>query len=125
MKKINKKILIVEDDADFLALLQERVALEGFSVFIARDGKEGLDVASKERPDLILLDILMPKMDGIEMAKRLKESGINISIIFLTNVGDVDYISKAIEASQSDYIVKSNISIDDIIARVKDKLGVK
>lgn len=124
MEEINKKILIVEDDKEFLWLLKQSFAGAGFKVVTALDGEEGLRVTKEEKPDLIILDILMPKMDGIEMAKKLKGEGDKTQIIFLTNVKDADYISRAIEFDTPDYIVKSDIHIDDIIARVKNRLGI-
>jgi two-component system alkaline phosphatase synthesis response regulator PhoP len=125
MADVNKKILVVEDDKDFLFILQTNFSNEGFSVLAAKDGKEGLDLVGKEKPDLIILDILMPNMDGIEMAKQMKEKGINIPIIFLTNVSDTDRISKAEQIVPSDYIIKSDMSVDKIVAHVKKKLGIE
>lgn len=121
-----KKVLIVEDDKDFLWILRQSFSNQSFSVVYALDGQEGLDMAVKERPDLIIMDIMLPKMDGIQTAKKIKEQGINSQIIFLTNFKDVDHVNSALEAvGQTDYIVKSDMKVDAIIARVKDKLGVK
>lgn len=125
MTKINKKILIAEDDKSLLLALQEKFTNEGFSVVTALDGEEGLMVAEKEKPDLLLLDILMPKIDGITMARKLKETGINAPIIFLTNLDDIKHISEAIEVSKSDYLIKSDWKISDIITKVKEKLDLK
>ncbi|MCX6720515.1 MAG: response regulator [Candidatus Staskawiczbacteria bacterium] len=125
MGKINKKILIVEDDKEFLWILRQRFETEGFSIVFAQDGQEGLDMTIEEKPDLILLDIMMPKMDGIEMARNLKEKGITSQIIFLTNFGDAEHISQAIGvAKETDYIVKSDMHVDQIILRVKERLGI-
>ena len=123
MTKLNKKILIAEDDKSLLAALQEKFTNEGFSVVTALDGEEGIIVAEKEKPDLLLLDIRMPKIDGITMARKLKEAGINVPIIFLTNLDDVKHISEAIEVSKSDYLIKSDWDLDDIVKKVKAKLG--
>ena len=126
MAKINKKILIVEDDMSFLWILRQSFDSEGFSVVFAQDGEEGFNMATEEKPDLILLDILLPKMDGITLAKKLKEKNIETHIIFLTNFKDADHISAAVEvAKDTDYIVKSDMHVDQIVARVKEKLGVK
>jgi len=126
MVKIDKKILIVEDDKSFLWILRQSFEAEGFPVFFAQDGEEGLKMAEEEKPDLILLDILMPKMDGITMAKKLKEKGIKSQIIFLTNLKDVDHISRAVEVSkETDYIIKSDLHVNQIVARVKEKLGAE
>ncbi len=122
----NKKVLIVEDEKEFLWILRQSLAAGDFKVLYAQDGEEGLKIAEAEKPDLILLDILMPKMDGMTMAKKLKEKGIKSQIIFLTNLKDLDHIHQAMELSkETDYIIKSDLHVDQIVARVKEKLGMK
>ncbi|MCX6796800.1 MAG: response regulator [Candidatus Falkowbacteria bacterium] len=123
MAKLNKKILIAEDDKNLLSALQEKFTNEGFSVVSALDGEEGLVVAKKEKPDLFLIDIRMPKIDGITMAQKLKDAGNNAPIIFLTNLDDVKHISDAIAVSKSDYLIKSDWKLEDIVKKVKVKLG--
>ena len=126
MIKINKKILIVEDDKSFLWILRQSFENEGLFVLFAQDGQEGLEMAIKENPDLIILDILMPKMDGITVARKLKEKGTDSYIMFLTNFKDAEHVSQAVEVvGETDYIVKSDLHIDQIIDRVKKRLGVK
>lgn len=122
----NKKILIIEDDKDFLWLLKQGFENQGFLMMYAKDGQEGLDIAQKEKPDLMVVDIDLPKMDGISMAKKIKEHGLNPIVIFLTNLNDAKHVSEAMGlAGQSDYIIKSDMHIEDIVRRVKDKLGLK
>ncbi len=123
MIKANKKILIVEDDEDFLFILQKKFTVEGFSIVIAKDGQEGISVAEKEKPDLIFSDILMPKVDGVTMAKKIREFNADVPIIFLTNTTDVDK-TKTPESDKFEYIIKSNTQIDDIIAKAKATLGL-
>lgn len=124
--KIDKKILLVEDDKNFLWIIREGLSAAGFNIVYAQDGQEGLQKAQEEKPDLILLDIMLPKMDGITVAQNLKEKGITAKIIFLTNLKDVEHISQAMETDKNtDYIIKSDLHLDQIIARVKDKLGIK
>ena len=126
MVKISKKVLIVEDDKDFLWLLRLNFENQNLSVIYALDGEEGLAMAEKENPDLIMIDIILPKMDGITMAKKIKEKGIKSQMIFLTNMNDPKHIEEAIEISgQADYIVKADMHLDAIVKRVKNKLGVK
>jgi len=121
-----KKILIVEDNKDFLWLLRQSFSNQPFSVLYAEDGQEGALLAEKEKPDLILVDILMPKMDGITMVQNLKAQGNTAQVIFLTNMKDLDHISKAMEVTgESDYIVKSDVRLDVIVERVHNKLGIK
>ncbi len=126
MNDTTKKILIVEDDKDFLWFLRQTFESQGLSLVYAEDGENGLEMAQKENPDLILIDILLPKMDGIEMAKKIKEKGLSPKMIFLTNMKDPEHISRALEAAgESDYIVKVDVHIDSVVQRVKDKLGIK
>jgi len=121
-----KKVLIVEDDKDFLWLLRQSFDTKDLSVFYAEDGEGGLEIAKKEKPDLILIDILLPKMSGIEMAKKIKEAGFEPQMIFLTNLKDPQHISEVMNvAIGADYIVKSDMHIDAIVERVKSKLGIK
>lgn len=120
-----KKVLIVEDDKDFLWLLRQSFNIKDIEVFYAIDGEEGLETAKKEKPDLMLIDILLPKMNGIDMAKKIKEVGMVTQMIFLTNLRDPQHISEVMSvAVGADYIVKSDMHIDAIIERVKDKLGI-
>jgi DNA-binding response OmpR family regulator len=124
MTDTNKKILIVEDSKSYLFILTETLRNAGFTVVTAENGEDGLDAIKNENPDLILSDITMPKMDGIAMSKKLKESNIQIPIIFLTNMGDLEHISEGMETA-IDYIVKADTSVDDVVVRVKEKLNLK
>lgn len=124
MDEPNKKILIVEDDKSFLWIVTQSFTGEGFSVVTAENGEEGLKMVEEEKPDLILLDIMMPIMDGVEMAGKMKAKGIKIPVIFLTNMGDIEHMSQAIGTIPSDYIIKSDMPVDKIVAEVKKKLGV-
>jgi two-component system alkaline phosphatase synthesis response regulator PhoP len=126
MEKINKKILIVEDDRSFLWILKQSFESEGFFVLFASDGETGMDLAEKENPDLIIADILMPRIDGITMAKKLKEKGIETPVIFLTNLKDTEHIDEAVElGGGADYIIKSDVHVDQVIAMVKKKLAIE
>lgn len=126
MANIDKKILIVEDDKNFLWILKQSFVSEGFNVLTAEDGELGLDIAEREKPDIILLDILMPKMDGIAVAKKLKEAGNKAQVMFLTNLKDVQHISEAMDTvKETDYLIKSDFHVDTIVSMVKTKLGIK
>lgn len=119
-----KKILIVEDDKDYFFILKESFEREGIAVVGAQNGEEGLALIEKEKPDLILLDIMMPVMDGLQVAQKMKENNITTPVIFLTHLTDADSISKALEIIPSDYIIKSDMPVDKIIAETKKKLGI-
>ena len=120
-----KKILIVEDEAPLLKILSDRFKQEGFMVLEALDGESGLQLALKEIPDLILLDIIMPKMDGMELLRKLRSNpiGANIEVILLTNLGDSSKILEGKDLRVTDYLIKSNFKIDDVVKIVREKLN--
>lgn len=115
-----KTILIVEDDTLILTMVSTRLALEGYSVLKAQDGEEGLKLALEKMPDLILLDIIMPKMDGLTMLKlfRQHDSGKNTPVIILTTQDNAESISAAMGNKVYRYIIKKNMILDDLINNV-------
>ncbi len=124
-KKDGKKILIVDDEASLGNVLATALTYEGYATLKATDGEAGLALAEKELPDLIILDIMMPKVDGITMLKKLRENEETkkIKVIVMTALDDMGKIAEVLEAGGDDYIVKSKIELDGIIAKVKLKLG--
>lgn len=123
----NKKtILIVEDEVSLRSILREKFSIEGFEVFEAEDGEAGLDVATKRHPDLILLDIVMPKMDGNTMLKRLRGDkwGSKALVMILTNLDSLTDVAKTMENNAFEYFIKSDVKIEDLVSRVKEKLLV-
>ncbi len=120
-----KKILIVDDEKVLLELLVSKMKQNGFAAIGARDGDEGLQTALAERPDLILLDIVMPKMDGITVLKKLRQDkwGKNVPVIVLSNLNTAEAVEKSLENGVYDYLVKVDYSLDDLAAIVKKKLG--
>ena len=123
MTKIDKKGWIIEDDEGFVSILKIKFEGDGFSVVTASDGEKGVEAAEQEKPDLILSDVLLPKMNGIEMGKKIKESDKNALIIFLTNLTDVASIEE-VKKLGFGYLIKSDLSISDIVDKVKSKLKV-
>ena len=117
-----KKVLICEDTKSYLWIISQKLEESGFKVVTAENGEDGLELVKKEKPDIILLDIEMPKMDGLTMSKRLKEAGDETPIIFLTNLGDLKHISEATETA-ADYIIKSDVNAEGIVERVKERLS--
>lgn len=127
MKNNKKIILIVEDELALQKALSDKLAEEGFSVLIARDGQEGLEIAKKNHPNLILLDIIMPVMDGITMFKKLREDdwGKTAKIIILTNLSEGEKVTEAEILNSSDYLIKSDWSLADVVKKIKSKIGEK
>ncbi|OHA79474.1 MAG: hypothetical protein A2747_01065 [Candidatus Yonathbacteria bacterium RIFCSPHIGHO2_01_FULL_44_41] len=124
---INQKkiILVVEDEDPMQLVLRDILTVEGYVVLEAKNGIEGLEIAFREHPDLILLDILMPKMDGLEMLKKLREDewGKKVPVIVLTNLSDNEDVAKAVEEDVFEYFVKTDIKIAEVIERIRAKIG--
>lgn len=124
---VTKRILIVEDDLPLLNALAETFEKEGFQVLKAQDGEEGLKVALKESPDLILLDIIMPKMHGWQMLEKLREDswGKKVMVIVLSNISDPQKKEQFMETGQVvDYLVKTELRLQDVVHKVKERLGI-
>ncbi len=120
----NKKILIVEDEAQLLNVLYDKLSLEGFSVLKASDGKKGLDIALSEHPALILLDINLPVMNGIDMLKELRKDpvGKDIEVVMLTNFSEYKLLADALALGVHDYLVKSDWKLEDVVKLVHEKI---
>lgn len=123
----SKKILIVDDEALVIKVITAKLKRERFEVYAAYDGQEALQKVAKEKPDLILLDIIMPKLDGISVLKKLKASDEtkNIPIIILTNLYDDKKVAEVLRVGNTDYLVKVEHTVNDIIRKVKEKLDEK
>lgn len=118
---IDKKVLIVEDEVDIREAMEDALIDSGMHVITAENGEVGLQKAKAEQPDLILLDIVMPIMDGHEMLKKLREDawGKGVKVIALTSMDDVENIWNAHDAGIDDYIIKANASLEDIVNKVR------
>lgn len=125
----NKVILvveIVEDDTSIKNALADKLHNEGFSVLEAKNGKEGLGLALEKHPDLILLDIKMPIMTGIEMLKLLRTDdwGKKVPVIVLSNLDDDVTISEAMDRNTFEYFLKADIKLKEVIEKIQEKLAV-
>lgn len=123
---MKKKIAIVEDDRTLSDAMFYGLEEAGFEVLRAFDGEAGLALIAAEKPNLILLDILMPKMDGLIVANQLKRNPEtkDIPIIILTVLDQKESVARAIESGVYDYFVKSNLKIEEIVQRVREKLNI-
>ena len=121
IKSNTMKILIVEDEAALSRVLQEKFQAEGFDAFIAQNGEAALTEAQKVNPDIIVLDLLLPKKDGFEVLGELKADADlkMIPVIVLSNLGEDENIKKAIYLGAADYFVKTQHPINEIIEKVK------
>lgn len=123
--KTKKKILLVEDDATLSEMYQQKFRLEGFDIVAAHTGGEGFQIALSDKPDLILLDIMLPGMDGMTVMKKLRDDpwGKDVPIIILTNLNADDNILKAVlEGHPAYYLMKSNSDPTTVVGKVRDVL---
>ena len=118
-----KKIALIEDDTSIREMYQMKLEMEGYNVVCADDGEKALEVIKKENPDLVLLDILMPKKDGFEVLKELKDShdsGVkSIPVVMLTNLSNREDIAEAEKLGAVDYLVKAKITPSEVADKVE------
>jgi len=122
---MEKKILIIEDEEIILSLLQRKLEKEGYEVFVARNGKEGITKMKERSPHLILLDIVMPKMGGLEVLERMnKDKNLkNIPVIVVSNSGQPVELDRARELGAIDWLVKTEFDPQEVIKKVKKQIG--
>lgn len=126
MEDLHKKILIVEDEESLSEILKTRIANEGFTVVVAANGEQGLAMALSEKPDLILLDILLPKKGGLTMLGELRtqKDAPNVPVIMLTNLSDTDSVNQGLTLGAQDFLVKADTEIGTIVDTIRSKLGL-
>ncbi|MDD3190479.1 MAG: response regulator [Candidatus Pacebacteria bacterium] len=119
-----KKILVVEDEATLQKALIEVLEQAEYEVASALDGERGWELAVEEKPDLILLDIILPKMDGFEVLRNLKGNPetAKIPIIILTNLSDLNDIQKALDLGANTYLVKADFHLEDVLRKIEQTL---
>jgi DNA-binding response OmpR family regulator len=124
MTEGRKTVLVVEDNAVMLKSLTEALGQAGFTVLTALDGSWGIDTALREKPALIVLDVMMPNMDGISMIKKLREDawGQTVPVIILTNLNYVEDMPE-LKGLAPDFLLKPDVELKDIVERVKEKLS--
>jgi two-component system, OmpR family, response regulator VicR len=127
MSEDTYKILIVEDEVAMQLALADKLRKNLFEVVIAADGEAAVDVAYREHPDLIMMDILMPKKDGLAAMKEIREKdkwGAEVPIILLTNLSDPESVALAANFRVYDFLVKTDWRLDDVVNLVKEKLNI-
>lgn len=121
------KILIAEDESAMRDALVSKLGKEGFNVLGAQDGEDAFEQLIKEKPDLLMLDILMPKMDGLSLVKMVRREGDwgkDVPIVMLTNLSDPESVSEAANYGVYDFLVKTDWRLDDVVNLVKTKLNI-
>ena len=122
------KVLLVEDDSFLRDICRKKLIKEGFNVEVAVDGEEALKKVENFMPEIVLLDIILPAMDGFEVLKKIRSHKSrlikNVPVIILTNLGQEEDNRKALALGANDYLVKAHFTMEEIVKKVKDKLGM-
>jgi len=120
-----KTILIIEDESALQKTLGETLSQEGYEVLSALNGQDGLQLAQSKKPDLVLLDLILPKLHGFDVLKRMKGDPKTkaIPVIVLTNLEGIEDIEKALELGATTYLVKANYSLNELTTKIKQVLG--
>lgn len=120
-------ILIIEDEKPIMSILKMKLNSEDFKTLEATDGESGLEIALKSHPDLILLDIMLPIMDGVTFLEKLRKNswGNKVPVIILSNLNDAKTVEESRAKGVYDYLVKTDWKLEDVIAKVKSTLNIK
>lgn len=124
-QKPRQKILFIEDDEMLVRAYQNKFALEGFEVDVVSDGLEAILKLGSNNYDLILLDLILPKVNGFDVLKQLRTSGWPAAkkpVIVFSNLGDATDIDKAKQLGANDYLVKANLSPDQVVKKIREHL---
>ena len=124
MDKI-KKILLIEDEDVIIDLLQRKLEKEGYEIEVAHDGQEGLDKMKKIKPDLVLLDIIMPKLGGLEVMEKKKQNPElrNIPVIIISNSGQPVELERAKKLGARGWLIKTEFDPQEVVEKVKKEIG--
>lgn len=117
-------VLLVEDDVFLANIYEKKFELEGFKTSVADNGEKGLVEAKRKQPDIILLDILLPKLDGFSVLEKLKSDPATkqIPVILLTNLGQKDDVEKGLESGAVDYLIKAHFKPSEVVDKVRKVL---
>ena len=126
MEKNKTHVLLVEDDLFLAGIYQKKFEMEGYKVTLAENGEKGLVEAKKKHPDIILLDILLPKLDGFAVLEQLKGDAAtkDTPVILLTNLGQKDDVEKGLETGAADYLIKAHFKPSEVLEKVIKVLGL-
>ncbi|MEK7653081.1 MAG: response regulator [Patescibacteria group bacterium] len=120
-KEKSISVLIVEDDVFLADLYRTKFEMEGFKVLVANDGEKGLELVKKSRPDVVLLDLILPKMSGFEVLAKIKNEGPlqNLPVILLTNLSQKADVEKGLKMGANDYLIKAHFMPSEVVSKIK------
>lgn len=119
-----KKILIIEDEKSVADILTKKIQSSGMGVTSASNGEDGLNMAIQSHPDLIILDLILPKLDGMSVLKSLREDdwGKTVPVVILSNLGTGDEMHRAGELGVSQFLIKTDFRLDDVVTKIQEEL---
>ncbi|PLX28159.1 response regulator [Candidatus Parcubacteria bacterium] len=119
--------MLVEDDAFLREICSKKLTKEGYTVYEAVDGEMAVDNVDELQPDIVLLDIILPAIDGFQILSKIRSSSVEavakVPVIMLSNLGQEDDIAKAMENGANDYLVKAHFTTEEIVGKIKELLG--
>lgn len=121
------KILVVEDDKFLRELITQKLSREGYDVYEGVDGEDGVKKAKESKPDIILLDLILPGIDGFEVLAKIKEDSdlVNVPVVILSNLGQRDDVERGLKLGAVDFLIKAHFTPGEIIEKVQKILGEK
>jgi len=122
---IKKSILVAEDDPFYANIYRVKLAKEGFDVEIAGNGEKALEAIRRKKPDLLILDLIMPVKDGFAVLKELNADAAlkDVKVVVLSNLGQAEDVKKAKDLGAKDYIIKTNVSIQEMVTKIRGYLS--
>lgn len=125
MDSTKVKVALIEDDTAIVQMYRTKFAVEGYEVQTANDGATGLELIESFNPDIVLLDLMMPNMNGLDMLQRLRTQpgGHDRMVVVLTNMGDTETATRVYKMAADDYIVKAEMTPKEVAERVKELLA--
>src|SRR3990167_2348279 len=123
-EKKARTVLVVEDDEFLLKAYNIKLKKEGFEVWLARDGKEAIAYLKKDPPDIVLLDLMLPYLNGFEVLEKLRTTPKwqKVPVLITTNLGQPEDKDRALKLGATDYLIKTNVKIDEIVKKIKDNV---
>ena len=126
MKEIETKtrILIIEDDTFIMDMYRTKFEMAGYKVLMAEDGNKGIKMIKENKPDIVILDVVMPQMDGFEVLKTIKKDSNlkDIPVILLTNLGQKENIEDGLKLGADDYVIKAHFTPEEVVGKVEKVL---
>lgn len=121
------KILIIEDDKFLRDLMTQKLAKDGFTVMTAVDGDEGLKAVMADTPDIVVLDLILPKVDGFGVLEQMKKNDklSQVPVLVLSNLGQKEDVTRAVSLGAEDFLIKSNFTLGEIVEKIKGILNKK